>query len=144
MSVTIWKYIGIIFLSLDMVWIMFYYYYATVKIYNFKEKNNAIRQKKKVIKRSTVRKKRICESEEYQYLGHLWIRKRRGEYYLTIPQEMIERSVTTRYKIVSQSMLHKFRKGKKIHVNFADKYHVDVKLSAEMTAKNYIATSHQL
>lgn len=120
MKFTTWYYIGSIILILDIIWIAFYYYYATVKIYNFKQ------------------------NKEYHYLGHLWIRKKRGQYYLKIPGEMIELSVTTQYKIVSQSAFHRFRKGEKLYVNFADEYQTEVRLSSLMTVKNYIATSHQL
>ena len=120
MNLTYWHYMGIVILTLDIVWIVFYYYYATVKVYNFRENNH------------------------YQYLGYLWIRKKQGEYYLKIPQEMIEDYVTTKYKIISQSWFHKLRKGEKIHIDFADKYHMEARLSEKITVKNYIATSHQL
>lgn len=133
MYLTIWHYIGITILILDIIWIVFYYYYATVKVYNFHEGNpqegmfTAIQKQKK-----------------YQYLGYLWVRKRQGEYYLKIPVEMIENSVTTKYKITSQSWFHMLRKGEKMHISFADQYMTEVKLDREITVKNYIATSHQL
>ena len=111
---------GIAILALDVIWILFYYYYATVKVYN------------------------LYEKEKYQYLGHLWIRKKRGEYYLFIPEEMINNSITTKYKIVSSSVFHQVRKGKKICINFAGKYDVQATVSARFTVKNYIATSHRL
>ena len=103
-----------------MVWIGFYYYYATVKIYNFQE------------------------MDRYFYLGYLWIRKKKGQYYLKIPREMIENSVTTEYKITSESLFHQLRKGKKIYINFADSYDTEATMEREITVKNYIATSHQL
>ena len=120
MNLTIWHYIGITIFTLDIIWIVFYYYYATVKVYNY------------------------CEKTNYQYLGFLWIRKKRGEWYLKIPKEMIEDSVTTEYKIISQSWFHKFRKGEKMHVNFADSYRTEVKLAAKIKVSNYIVTSGQL
>lgn len=120
MNLSIWHYMGITILALDFIWIVFYYYYATVKIYNF------------------------CEGKHYQYLGYLWIRKKRGEWYLTIPEEMIENSVTTKYKIISASWFHKFRKGEKMHIDFARMYRTEVKLSAKILVQNYIATSHYL
>lgn len=120
MNLSIWHYMGITILALDIIWIIFYYYYATVKIYNLKEKEN------------------------YNYLGYLWIYKKRGHYYLNIPKKMIEDSVTTKYKIVSQSSFHILKKGEKIHINFADKYIVETGLSAGITVKNYIATSQRL
>lgn len=144
MDLTSCNYIGIILLTLDIIWIMFYYYYATVKIYNFKETTNKIKLYKKITKQPAAQNNITIKREEYQYLGHLWIRKKRGEYYLKISQEMMEQSFTTKYKIVSQSMFHQFRKGEKIHINFADQYRTDAKLSAEITVKNYISTSHQL
>ena len=120
MNLTTWHYTGITILVLDVIWIVFYYYYATVKVYNF------------------------CEGKQYQYLGYLWIRKRRGEWYLEIPKEMIEKSFTTKYKIISQSWFHKFRKGERMHIGFAEQYRTEVKLSAKINVKNYIFTSHYL
>ena len=120
MNIPIWNYIGITIIILDILWIVFYYYYATVKIYNFHEK------------------------EKFRYLGHLWIRKKNGQYYLKIPGEMIDDSVTTKYKIISESIFHQLRKGKKVYINFADKYDTEVIMSAQITVKNYIATSHRL
>ena len=87
MKLTFLHYLGFLLLLLDILWIVFYYYYATVKVYNFYEGNH------------------------YRYLGYLWIRKKRGEWYLMIPENMVENSVTTKYKIVSASWFHKFRKG---------------------------------
>lgn len=144
MNLTNWHYIGIIILILDIVWIVFYYYYAAVKIYNFKEKTNKTEQDRILKKLFAFQNNITCRQEEYQYLGYLWIRKKRGEWYLKIPREMIENSTTTKYKIISQSWFHKLRKGEKIHINFADKYHTEVRLSAQITVKNYIATSRQL
>ena len=116
MHLTIWHYIGIAFFILEIIWIIFYYYYyyATVNIYNF------------------------CEKNEYQYLGYLWVRKIKGEWYLEIPKEMIEESLTTKYKIISQSVFHKLRKGEKIYINFADRYHTKARLEVEITVENYI------
>ena len=120
MNLTVWHYIGVAILSLDIIWIVFYYYYATVKIYNFKE------------------------AKQYYYLGYLWVWKRRGEYYLKIPQEMIEKSLTTRYKITSQSLFHKLRKDEKIYINFADKYHAEAKIAGQVIVDNYLEISNQL
>lgn len=144
MNLTTWHYIGIAILTLDIIWIVFYYYYATVKVYNFKEKTNKTEQGRILKKLFTFQNNITCRQEEYQYLGYLWIRKKRSGYYLKIPQEMIEDSVTTKYQIISQSRFHKLKKGEKMHINFADKYHTEAKISAQITVKNYIATSHQL
>lgn len=144
MNITTWYYVGIIILALDIVWVVFYYYYATVKIYNFCQKVNQSQRGRKIQNRHRISLIITQKQEEYRYLGYLWIRKKRGEWYLKIPQEMIEDSITTKYQIVSQSWFHKFRKGEKMHIDFADKYHTEVKLSAQITVKNYIATSPQL
>ena len=135
MDLKIWHYIGITVLVLDIGWIVFYYDYAAVKIYNFQGK---------IMKPEKEERLKRYHQKEYQCLAYLWIHKKEGEYYLKIPQEIIDNSVTTKYKIVSQSIFHKFRKGEKLHVNFADNYYTLVRLSAEITVKNYIATSHQL
>ena len=52
MQLTTWHYIGIVIFLLDLIWIAVYYYYATVKIYNY------------------------IEGDRYHYLGFLWIRKK--------------------------------------------------------------------
>ena len=115
-----WHYIGSAILILDVIWIVFYYYYATVKVYNF------------------------WEGRHYRYLGYLWIRKKKGEWYLKIPADMIEKSITTKYKIVSVSWFHKFRKGEKIHIDFAGKYRMQARVFGEIFVQNYISTSHYL
>ena len=120
MNLTSLHYMGITILILDLFWIGFYYYYATVKVYNFWEK------------------------EKYQYLGYLWIQKKNGWYYLKIPQQMIENSVTTKYKITSESWFHHLRKGKKMYIHFAHGYEKEVTIGADIIVKNYIETSHQL
>ena len=120
MNLITWYYIGITIFILDVVWIFFYYCYAAVKIYNF------------------------CEGGYYQYLGYLWIGKKRGEWYLKIPKEMVENSVTTKYKIVSVFWFYKFKKGRKIHIDFAGAYRTEEKISTEILVQNYIATSGQL
>ena len=144
MNLTTWHYMGIIILILDIAWIVSYYYYATVKIYNFKKKASKIKQFSILKNIIVFQNNSSYRHEEYQYLGHLWIRKKGKEYYLKIPQEMIDNSITTKYKIISQSMFHKLKKGEKIQISFADKHHTEVRLDAEMNVKNYIATSHQL
>jgi len=119
MEITPWHYIGIIIFLLDFIWIAIYYYYGTVKIYNYIEKN------------------------KYRYLGFLWIRKKRGEWFLTIPQDMIDNSITTKYKIVSASGFHTLRNGQTLFVSFNDKYEIKVKIYKEFFAHNYIFTSRQ-
>ena len=120
MNLATWYYIGIAILSLDIVWLSFFYYYGSVKIYNF------------------------CEDKRYCYLGYLWIHKKRGEWYLEIPEDMIDASVTTKYKIVSAFWFHKFQKGKKMHIDFAGKCREQVRISSEIIVDNYITTSRYL
>ena len=138
MNLTIWQYSGITILALDVLWMFFYYSYATVKVYNFHKKNNSAEIY------SCKKGKRKFESEEYLYLGSLLITQKRHRYELKIPQEMIENSQTTKYKIVVDSFWVKWKKREKIHINFADEYDTEETISAEITVKNYIATSHQL
>ena len=119
MELTTLHYIGIIIFILDFIWIAIYYYYGTVKIYNYVEK------------------------DKYQYLGFLWIRKKYGEWFLSIPHEMIENSLTTKYKIVSSSGFHTLRTGQTLFVSFDNKYEVKAQISKEFYANNYIHTSNQ-
>lgn len=119
MQLTLWHYIGITIFILDFIWIAFYYYYGTVKIFNY------------------------IVGEDYQYMGILWIRKKRGEWFLTIPQDMIDNSITTKYKLVSASGFHALRNGQTLFVSFNNKYEVKVKISKIFFACNYIATSKQ-
>ena len=119
MQLTTWHYIGIFIFLLDLIWVVFYYYYATVKIYNF------------------------IQGEEYRYLGFLWIRRKQGEWFLMVPKDMIENSLTTKYKLVSQSGFHALRKGESLFVSFENKYEVKVKIEKEFWVTNYISTSNQ-
>lgn len=119
MELTTLHFLGILIFILDLVWISIYYYYGTVKIYNY------------------------IEGDKYQYLGFLWIRKKRGEWFLTIPQDMIDHSMTTKYKIVSSSGFHALRNGQTLFVSFNNKFEVKVKISKEFYAFNYLCTSHQ-
>ena len=119
MQLTTWHYIGIVIFLLDLIWIAVYYYYATVKIYNY------------------------IEGDRYQYLGFLWIRKKQGQWFLQVPKEMVENSLTTKYKLVSQSGFHALRKGQSIFVSFENKYEVKTKIEKEFIVTNYISTSNQ-
>ena len=119
MQLTLWHYLGILIFILDFIWIAFYYYYGTVKIYNLEV------------------------GDVYQYLGILWIRKKGGQWFLVVPQDMLETSTTTKYKFVSQSGFHALRKDQTIFVSFANRYEVKVKISKVFYAHNYISTSNQ-
>ena len=119
MQLTPWHYVGIIIFILDFIWISIYYYYGTVKIYNY------------------------IEGEKYQYMGFLWIRKKYGEWFLSIPQDMIDNSITTKYKIVSASGFHTLRNGQTLFVSFNKQYEVKAKISRKFYVYNYIFTSNQ-
>ena len=119
MQLTTWHYAGILIFILDFIWIAIYYYYATVKIYNY------------------------IEGDRYEYLGFLWIRKKQGEWFMTVPKDMIESSLTTKYKLVSQSGFHTLRKGQSIFVSFENKYEAKTKIEKEFIVTNYIFTSNQ-
>ena len=110
MELTLLHYVGIIIFILDLIWISIYYYYGTVKIYNYVEKDN------------------------YQYLGFLWIRKQRGEWFLSIPANMIDNSITTKYKLVSASGFHTLHNGESLFVSFDNKYEVKVEISKDFFA----------
>lgn len=120
MNLTIWHYIRIVILILDVVGIIFYYYYVTVEVYNF------------------------SEGTGYQYLGYCRIRKKRGDWYLKISKKMVENSVTTKYMIISVSGFHKLRKGEKMYIDFAGKYRTEVKVSGRIIVQNYLSTIHYL
>ena len=120
MEIIKWYYMGLAIFILDICWILFYYYFASVKVYN------------------------LYQKKDYRYMGVLWIKKKRGFWYLKIPKEMIENSVTTEYKLVSCSGFHRRRKGENLYLDFDGKYEVKVSIFKEITVKNYIETSHQL
>mgnify|MGYP003296342858 CR=1 FL=1 len=111
---------GVLLLVLHLLWIVIYYYYGAIKIYNLTEKN--------------------C----YQYLGCLWIKKVKGEYRLKIPQEMLDNSFTTQYKIVAEDLFVKRKQQEKVRICFGNKYYVYVTVGKEISVKNHIATSRQL
>ena len=111
---------GTVLVLLYLVWILIYYYYGAVKIYN------------------------LTEKKQYRYLGCLWIHKQKGEYYLRIPGEMIEESVTTEYKLVLENLFVKQKEEQRVRICFEDKYDAFAKIAEEISVKNYIATSNQL
>lgn len=112
--------IGIVIAFLDLFWILVYYYYGAAKIYN------------------------LVEQKQYQYMGCFWIHRKRGEYYLKIPKEVIVNSFTTQYKIVPENLFVRRKQERRIRICFADKYEVFTEISKEITVKNHIATSNQL
>ena len=119
MQLTTWHYVGIAIFIVDLMWVAIYYYYGTVKIYNY------------------------IEGDRYQYLGLLWIRKKQGQWFLKVPKEMVEYSVTTKYKLVSQSGFHALRNGEIIFVSFENRYEAKATIEKEFVVTNYIATSNQ-
>ncbi len=115
-----WIIIGGIIFLLDVVCITWTQDYGIIKVYNLKEK------------------------KKYHYLGALWIRKKKGGFYLKIPKKMLEKSFTTQYKLKSVSSFHKGKSGESLQVIFAEDYQTTTTLKEEMLIKNYIATSWQL
>lgn len=120
MEIIKWLLVGAILLALDIYGLLSNDELGMVKVYNFMQK------------------------QEEQYLGVVWIQKKRGKYYVKIPQKMLEASLTTEYKLKSVSAIHKVENGEKLQVLFADSYQTETLLSGQMTVKNYIATSGRL
>lgn len=120
MEIGVIEKIGIIIVFLDLFWILIYYYYGTVKVYNLKE------------------------HKQYEYMGSLWIRRKKGEYCLLIPKEIIEDSYTTQYKIVIEYLFLKWKQYQRMKISFSNKYDVYTQIRKEITVKNHIATSNQL
>ena len=114
------KITGGVLVLLHLFWILIYYYYGAIKIYNLKEKK--------------------C----YEYLGCLWIRKEKGEYCMQIPQEMLDKSFTTQYKIVTEEVFWRRKSKEKVRICFGNKYYTYVTVEKEISVKNHIATSNQL
>lgn len=113
-EITLYK-LGILLFTFDLWWLMFYYFYATVEIYNLVE-------------------------DEYEYLGHLWIYKKNRDYHIKIPQYMIDKSYTTKYQIVPGYFFCKINDNQKIRISFNGKYDIFTCVSDPITVKNYIAT----
>lgn len=107
---------GIWLMAADLLWLLFYYFYATVEVYNLVEENS------------------------YQYMGSLWIKKKKGDHYLYLTREIEERSYTTEYKIVPGCFFCFVNKKEKIRISFQGKYEVLTEISDPITVKNYIAT----
>ena len=112
--------IGILLMVLDLGWLFFYYFYGTVELYN------------------------LVEDNRYKYMGHLWIKRKKGSYYLYIPKEISLSSDTTVYKIVPGAIFYYVNKGQEIRVSFHGKYDVFHKISDPITVKNHIATYSRL
>lgn len=120
MELNILSKIGVLLMILHLMWILFYYYYGAAKVYN------------------------LVEKRRYQYMGCLWIRKKKGEYYLIIPKEIMEASHTTSYRILPETLFVKQKSRRKLMVRFEEQYDVFTTISGEITVKNHIATSNQL
>lgn len=113
-------FLGAVIFLLDFGWLLFYYFYATVEVYN------------------------LTQGNKYQYLGHLWVKRKEGEYYLCLTEKMLSRSVTTQYKILPGSWFGKIQKKKKIRISFCGQYEIFTQVKMEITVKNHIATSIKL
>ena len=112
--------LGIVLMVMDLGWLLFYYFYATVEIYN------------------------LIEKEHYKYMGHLWIRKKKGSYYLYIPKKISFYSCTTEYKIIPGFFFYYINQGEEIRISFQGKYDIFLDVSDAITVKNYIATYPRL
>lgn len=112
--------LGVWLMAADILWLLFYYFYATVEVYNLMEKGR------------------------YRYMGSLWIKKKKGQYYLQISEEMTESSYTTEYKVVPGIFFCFINRGQKIRINFQGKYEVFTEVTDPITVKNYIATYPRL
>ena len=108
--------IGIILLSLDLGWLIFYYFYATAEVYN------------------------LVEGSKYRYLGQVWIKRKKGEHYLYLHREIIEEAVTTEYKIVTGWIFYYSNKNEKIRISFQGSYDVMTSVTDPISVKNHIAT----
>lgn len=102
------------------LWLLYYYGYATVRIYNYEEGGN------------------------YAFLGRERIGRREGEFRLLILKEMVEASVTTRYKFRPGICFAKLHRGETLILDFAGEYRTLTEIDREMIAKNCIATSLKL
>ena len=107
-------------MAADLLWLLFYYLYATVEIYN------------------------LVEEEKYRYMGSIWVKKKRGVYWLSVPKDMELRSYTTEYKIIPGCFFYYVNQGEKIRINFYDKYEIITEISDPIDVKNYIATYPRL
>ena len=112
--------IGIIIAFLDLFWILIYYYYGAAKVYN------------------------LVEKKQYRYMGCFWIHRKKGEYFLKIPEEVIEDSFTTQYKIVPENLFVRWKMEQRLRICFAHNYDVFTEISKDITVKNHIATCNQL
>ena len=120
MTHNLFKIGGLVIFILHLLWLLIYYYYGAIKIYN------------------------LTEKKQYQYVGCLWIRKVKGEYLLKIPQEMLDQSYTTQYRIVPENLFLKGKEGENLRLCFGSQYYTTIKVEKEISVKNHIATSNQL
>lgn len=112
--------IGTLLMVMDIGWLLFYYFYATVEIYN------------------------LVEKKSYKYMGHLWIRRKKGSYYLYIPKEISLYSYTTEYKVIPGFFFYAINRGAEIRISFHGKYDIFLNVSDAITVKNHIATCPRL
>ncbi|MGN0306106.1 MAG: hypothetical protein ACI4D2_08135 [Lachnospiraceae bacterium] len=112
--------LGMTILLLNVCWLLIQLLYGGVSIYN------------------------LQVGETYTYLGSRWIERKKGRYILSIPENMIERSSTTRYKLQTGRFFARIHQGRLLCIQFGKEHEACVPIRREMIAKNHVATCPRL
>jgi hypothetical protein len=110
----------VVVLLADLLWLLYYFGYATAEVYNLREKG------------------------KYRYLGRRWLETKGGRFCLRISRTMVEESVTTQYRIVLPGVFAGLHEGGKIAVDFAGEYELLSRIERSVEVKNHVATSPKL
>lgn len=112
--------IGLSILAANLFWLWIQMFLGVAVIYNLKEEG------------------------QYKYLGEYWIEDRKGDLVLQIPDRLIEKSMTTQYKLHLGRWFAKVHQGKILQIRFGQKERICVQIERDMLVKNHIATYTRL
>ncbi|MBQ9989798.1 MAG: hypothetical protein IJP31_02480 [Lachnospiraceae bacterium] len=108
--------LGLGLLIANLCWLFVFLFYGAVQVYN------------------------LQEGKHYIHLDNLWIERKRGQYTLHIPRDVIDRSVTTRYKIRTGWLFARLHEEELLCIRFGKEYDICLPIEREMIAKNHVAT----
>lgn len=116
-----WRLLGLLLLCLcllllGILFFLWIFFYKTIRVYGYQGE------------------------EKYRYLGRRWIGKKEALYLVNISKSMVEKTDTTRFKLIPSKAFVKRHGENQLETRFAKEQAVTVQIEEEMIVENYIAT----
>ncbi len=108
--------VGIILLFANLIRLLWNLLYGEVLVYNLREKGR------------------------YRLMGSFWIEEHRGALVLNLPREMVERSETTQYRLITGVCFTALHEGEILVIRFGEEYETFLPIGKRMQVKNHVAT----